>query len=69
MEEKGIKRTEDGGVFCEKCGNDLKSAGATKYVAHLDGAKCFTNVWECTKCSAVIQQTVARRKDAYWWAE
>lgn len=69
MEEKGIKRTEDGGVFCEACGNDLKGEGATKFVAHMDGSGFYTNVWECLKCGAVIEQTVERRKDAYWWAE
>lgn len=70
MEEKGIKRTEDGGVFCERCGNDLSKGGSTRFIAHLDGARFYENRYACTNCGAMIAQTVARAEDdAYWWAE
>lgn len=57
--ETGIKRTEDG-ISCEKCGNDLSQAGAAKLIAHMDGVKYWKNVFECTKCGAVITQEFAR---------
>lgn len=70
MEEKGIKRTEDGGVFCERCGNDLTKGDSVKLMAHLDGASFYENHYACTACGAMIVQTVARAEDdAYWWAE
>lgn len=70
FEEKGIKRTEDGGVFCEACGASLTGAGATKFIAHMDGTRLYTNVFECVKCGAKLEQTVVRSAaDAYWWAE
>jgi hypothetical protein len=67
--ETGIKRTEDGGIFCEKCGNDLKQAGSTKFVAHMDGTKFFRNVFACTKCHACLTREFERTaEDAAWWA-
>jgi hypothetical protein len=70
MEEKGIKRTEDGGVFCEACGNDLTKDGSARFIAHLDGATFWENRFTCTACGALITQQHARAEhDAYWWAE
>lgn len=68
MKETGIKRTEDGGVFCEKCGNDLSKQGSATFSAHMDGKTCYTDVWTCNQCGAPISQTHERSKaDAAWW--
>lgn len=70
MEEKGIKRTEDGGIYCEACGNDLSKDGNARFTAHLDGATFFENQFTCTACGAIMAQRHARAEDdAFWWAE
>lgn len=70
MEEKGIKRTEDGGVFCEKCGNDLLKDGSSTFTAHLDGTTFFTNQYTCNKCGSVLSQTHKRSaENAAWWGD
>lgn len=70
MEEKGIKRTEDGGIFCEKCGNDLSKDGSARFAGHIDGTTFWANEFVCTACGATLTQTHARAEDdAYWWAE
>lgn len=60
-EEKGIKRT-NGKAFCEACGNDLSVNGSVRHVAHLDGAKCYTDCYECTKCGAGMSITHERKR-------
>lgn len=66
--EIGIKRTDDGGVFCESCGNDLSDASAAKFVAHLDGKKFFEYQFSCVKCGeAIIQRFKRSKEDAAWW--
>ena len=70
MTETGIKRTEDGGVFCESCGNDLNKDGSMKFYAHGDAATHFTNYFKCVNCGAMLTQRHARaEEDALWWAE
>ena len=70
MKEAGIKRTEDGGVFCEKCGADLSADGSVKFTSHLDGTTFYENQYICTKCNAVITQTFERSSyDAEFWGD
>ena len=70
MKETGIRRTEDGGVYCEACGNDLSQARAAKYVAHMDGTTFYTDCFECAKCGAPLSQTHERsNEDAALWGE
>lgn len=66
MNEKGIKRTENG-VFCEKCGNDLAKEGSAKFIAHLDGTDFYSYQFECAKCGAPIVQTYERNKSDRWF--
>ena len=67
MRETGIKRTEDG-VFCEKCGNDLKVAGSVRFVGHADGRKVYVNYYQCTNCNSPISQEIDRSpEDAAMW--
>lgn len=56
VKETGIKRTEDGGVFCEHCGADLRGGGATKFIGHFDGAKSFVHLFECDACGGRLMQ-------------
>jgi transcription initiation factor IIE alpha subunit len=70
MEEHGIRRTEDGGIFCEACGNDLSKDDSSRFAAHLDGTTFYENQFICTACGATLTQRRARAEDdAYWWAE
>lgn len=70
MSEVGIKRTDNGGIFCEACGNDLSVDGAARFTMHLDGKDFFENRFTCTKCGAVIIQRHQRSKeDAEWWGD
>lgn len=70
MKETGIRRTEDGGVFCEKCGADLSKDGSVRFAAHLDGTTFYANQYLCNKCNAVISQTFERSNyDAEFWGE
>lgn len=68
--ETGIKRTEDGGIFCENCGNDLSVDGAARFVMHLDGTTFFENRFTCAKCGAMISQRHERNaEDRAWWGD
>ena len=68
IEETGIRRTEDGGIFCEACGNDLSVNGSVKRIAHLDEITYYTNHYECTKCGAMISQAHERsEKERKMW--
>lgn len=68
--EYGIRRTDDGGIFCEKCGADLSKPNSAKFVGHIDGTKFYQNNFECVKCGAVMAQVCERdAEDAKWWAE
>lgn len=70
MTETGIKRTEEGGIFCEACGNDLSKDGAATFCSHLDGDTFFINQFTCNKCGATLSQTHQRSKeDAAWWKD
>ena len=69
MKESGIKRTADGGVFCEACGNDLSKPGTVRFVAHMDGSEFYTDCWNCSRCGAPITQTHERSAaDAAMWS-
>ena len=69
MKETGIRRTEDGGIFCERCGNDLQKEGSARFMAHLDGTTFYANQFCCNRCNAVISQTYERSaEDAALWA-
>lgn len=68
--EFGIKRTDDGGVYCAECGNDLSVDGSARFSAHLDGTTFYENQFICNKCGAVMSQRCERSaEDAAWWAE
>jgi len=68
MTEIGVKRTEDGGIFCEACGNDLSVDGSAMFTAHLDGTTFYENQFICTKCGARISQRHERSaEDRAWW--
>ena len=70
MAETGIKRTEEGGIFCEACGNDLSKDGAARFVSHLDGTDFYSNTFTCNKCGATITQTEERdAEDMAWWKD
>lgn len=70
MSETGIKRTEDGGIFCESCGNNLSVDGAARFAMHLDGTTFFENRFTCTKCGATLIQRHERDpEDAAWWGD
>ena len=60
-EENGIKRV-NGKPFCEACGNDLSVAGSVQRKAHLDGAKFYTDCFECLKCGAGMSITHEREQ-------
>ena len=60
INEYGIKRTEDGGVLCEKCGADLTQPNSTKFIYHADGRTRYTNGYECLKCGATVMQEFER---------
>lgn len=69
VKETGIKRTEDGGIFCEKCNADLSKPKSTRFCFHLDGRKSFKNGFECVNCGAVLTREYERSaEDAAWWA-
>jgi hypothetical protein len=66
--ETGIKRTEDGGVFFEAWGADLKKPESAHFARHMDGAKFYKNIFECVKCGAVMTQECERSaEDAAYW--
>ena len=68
MTETGIRRTEDGGVFFEKCGSDLSADGSAMFSAHLDGIDFYENQFTCTECGAVLSQRYERTaEDKRWW--
>ena len=67
VKETGIKRTEDGGVFCEACGNDLTEGASAKFVAHMDGRNTYKNVFECGKCGAILTQECERTATGAKW--
>lgn len=70
LTEAGITRTEDGGVFCAACGNDLSKDGSTRFMGHLDGATFYINQFACTACGNAMSQRHERSaEDALWWAE
>lgn len=70
MNETGIKRTEDGRILCESCGNDLSVDGSARFTMHLDGATFFENRFTCTKCGATLIQRHERdAEDRAWWAD
>lgn len=66
--EIGIKRTEDGGIFCEQCGADLSKDGSARFTMHLDGTTFFENHFTCTACGAsIVQRHERSAEDAAWW--
>lgn len=70
MRETGIRRTEEGGIFCEKCGADISIPSSTKFAFHADGVKHYRNGFTCVNCGAMLTQEYERTpEDAAWWAE
>lgn len=68
--EIGIKRTEDGGIFCESCGNDLSVDGSAMFSMHLDGTTFFENRFTCSKCGATLVQRHERTaENRAWWED
>lgn len=64
LQELGIKRTDDSGVFCERCGADLTQPNALKFTMHADGICFHRNHFECTSCGAQMVQIFQREPDA-----
>lgn len=68
--ETGIKRTEDGGIFCEACGADLSKDNSAIFAGHMDGTTFYTNIFTCAKCGAQLTQTHERDpEDAAYWKD
>lgn len=60
VKEKGVKRTEGGGILCEACGNSIKHGGA-RLVSSENGATITKHVFECVYCGATIEQTIVHK--------
>ena len=70
VKEFGIRRTEDGGMFCEECGADLTIPNSACFAFHADGAKSYKNGFTCVKCGNLMTQEYDRDpEDAKWWQE
>lgn len=61
--ETGVKRTDDGGMFCESCGADLSSDDSVEVVCHWDGEKEYGYNFKCTKCGGAISLTLKRTEE------
>ena len=66
ISEYGIKRTEDGGMFCEKCGADLTQPNSSRFAYHADGRTCYKNGFVCVSCGAPLMQEYAREDYERW---
>lgn len=60
---EGGRKTDEGNVICEKCGQLLKG----KMIMHLDFDKSYTTVYECECGNQIAVSWRRSKKDQMYW--